>query len=169
MRGPWRFTIRLGAVLLPFVSMGLHAEAGDPPFPNNLFPRRAGIVPHQPFAPSNVALSPGLGSFYPNPVLWVAGTNSVGRGYAPIEGNSGQSLELYGPLSAFRATAMPVQTYSRGYDGRLMIIQGTSLGYPNRPGLSPNLNPAVGSRFPRWPNPHGPMWWQTGQNWVDQN
>ena len=85
--------------------------------------------------------SPTLGTFEPTPYLMVRGNGTTGGGYSPLDVYGDQSMTLYGPLSALRATSAPVTTYSRGYDGRIYAGPGTSFSTPNLPGLSPVIYP----------------------------
>jgi hypothetical protein len=110
-----------------------------------------------------------LGTFYPTPVMTVRGNFPTGGGYSPGDSFGDTSLDVYGPLSSLRATAAPVLTYSRGYDGRAVVQQGTSFSTPNLPGLSPVIYPtqATDTSGPRVLK--NPPWWPKATNWIDQN
>jgi hypothetical protein len=62
-----------------------------------------------------------LGSFYPTPYLMVRGNAPAGGGYSPLGTFGETSMTLYGPLSPYRMTTAPVLTYTRGYDGRIVV------------------------------------------------
>jgi hypothetical protein len=110
-----------------------------------------------------------LGTFYPTPYVTIRGNAPLGGGYTPGESYGEQTLALYGPLSAFRATTAPVLTYTRGYDGRTRLAESFSFSNPNLPSLSPVRYPTVGNYY------YGPRvvrempWGSNAINWIDQN
>lgn len=110
-----------------------------------------------------------LGTFYPTPYIIVRGNFPTGGGYAPLGFAGDTSMALYGPTSALRAIAAPVPVYSRGYDGRTFVTEGTAFSTPNMPVLSPVVYPTQRSRFYGFPDSTTPPWWKSGVNWVDQN
>jgi hypothetical protein len=111
-----------------------------------------------------------LGTFYPEPVLWVRGNGRAGGGYSPADAYGITSnLDVDGPLSPFRATAAPVMTYQRGYDGLLYPGLGTSFSNPNQPRLSPVVYPTRANVYPGFRRSPTPPWWQSSINWLDQN
>ena len=106
-----------------------------------------------------------LGSFRPVPFIYV-GTSPLISGFAGRE----NSLAVYGPLSAFRSYAAPVQTVVRGYDGVPQVVEGTAFSNPNFPVLSPVVYPTRASnysalRYQRTP----PQLDRATQHWIDQN
>ena len=109
-----------------------------------------------------------LGTFEPTPYITVRGNWPTGGGYSPLDMYGDQSMTLYGPLSPLRATAAPVTTYSRGYDGRINAVPAVSFSTPNLPGLSPVIYPTPRSNYygPRVSRTH--PWWSSGANWIDQ-
>lgn len=114
---------------------------------------------------------PTLGTFYPTPTMVVRGNYPTGGGYSPNSSYGDTSLDIYGPLSALRYTAAPVLTYARGYDGRPVVLEGTSFSTPNLPGNSPVVYPTQATYFfaPRTINNSTPPWWPKATNWIDQN
>lgn len=124
-------------------------------------------------APCAVCASPApdqLGTFQPTPYIMFGGNWPAGGGYPSLEYyGGGQSLGIYGPLSAFRAVAAPVMTYSRGYDGRVYATQATSFSTPNKPELSPVIYPTSASYFYAPRVNRTPPQWTSGINWIDQN
>ncbi len=132
-------------------------------------PRLQGLVP----APRPVCVnlvSAELGTFQPTPSVVVPGVGPSGGGYSSLDYyGAGQSLQIYGPLSAFRAVAAPVMTYSRGYDGRLYASPATSFSTPNMPALSPVIYPTSASYYYAPRVNRTPPQWTTGINWIDQN
>ena len=70
-------------------------------------PREQGFMP----ATQPVCVSPmtsTLGTFQPTPYIMVRGNWPAGGGYSSLEFyGGGQSMTIYGPLSAFRAVAAP--------------------------------------------------------------
>lgn len=152
----------LGAVLTP------RAEAGK------WFQRRQVVAAPAP-APAPTAYvaprpePPPLGTFAPTPYIMVRGNFPAGGGYSPIGLYGDTTLSLYGPLSALRATTAPVRTYTRGYDGRTFVTEGTATSYPNLPPLSPVIYPTKATNFWGFRESTTPPWWTSGTNWIDQN
>jgi hypothetical protein len=138
-----RTSIRLAAVLTLAGMAWLSAfsvEAGD-----RLFRKRSRVVVETATTirpEDRVAPSPMLGTFQPTPYI------TVGKGYSTL-GYYGRenSLAVYGPLSAFRATSAPVSTVVRGYDGAPVLLEGTSFSNPNQPALSPVVYPTRASNY----------------------
>src|SRR4051794_29356274 len=83
----------------------------------------------------------GLGSFTETPYLVVRGNGPTGGGYSPLNQYGDTAMDIYGPISSYRATSAPVLAYTRGYDGRAAIVEGTSFSYPFQPALSPVVYP----------------------------
>src|SRR5690242_12581705 len=113
--------VRLSLAMVGLLAWGAtRAEAGG------LFRRRErGVVATSAVvAPAPVpAAAPApfpttLGTFYPSPAMVVRGNFPTGGGYSPGNSYGDTSMDLYGPLSALRATSAPVLSYTRGYDGR---------------------------------------------------
>lgn len=119
--------------------------------------------------PANPAPAPGLGTFYPNPQAMLGANDPLGPGFSPLQNQVSHDLTIYGPLSAFRATSVPVTTYTRGYDGRVYPTRATSFAYPNFPELSPYTYPTQMTRQPGFPYSQTPPWWPSARNWIDQN
>lgn len=120
--------------------------------------------------PAGNAASPMLGTFYPTPYMSVRGNAPAGGGYSVMEYfGEGSNLSIYGPMSALRTVAAPVDVYERGYDGRVYANRGTGYSYPYMPPASPLIYPTQATYY--WgPRESGtPPWWNTGANWVDQN
>ena len=138
------------------------AEAGHP---HGRRPRA--LVPTA--YPGEVAVHPGLGTFYPTPVITVRGNAPAGGGYTAFGQYGEGTLALYGPLSPLRATAAPVVAYSRGYDGVARPTIGTSFSYPNLPELSPVVYPTRANVFGGFRESGTPPWWDAAHNWIDQN
>src|SRR3954453_10087211 len=123
----WKYRGRFLLVLtVVTVGSSVSAEAGDP------FRRRSRVL-----VPSGArigqATSPYAGTFYPTPYMTVRGNAPTGGGYSPLGIYGESTMALYGPLSSLRSTAAPLITYSRGYDGRTVILEGTSFSTPNLP------------------------------------
>lgn len=110
-----------------------------------------------------------LGTFVPTPYIMVRGNFPAGGGYSPIGLYGDTTLALYGPLSALRATTAPVVTYTRGYDGRVVPVEGTATSYPNLPELSPVIYPTKATNYWGFRESTTPPWWTSGTNWIDQN
>ena len=131
-------------------------------------PRVRRVVP----AAQPVCVSPvpsTLGTFQPTPYLMVRGNWPTGGGYSPLEFYGDQSMTLYGPLSALRAVAAPVMTYSRGYDGRVYASPAMSFSTPNLPGLTPVIYPTSANYYYAPRVNRTPPQWTSGINWIDQN
>jgi hypothetical protein len=130
-------------------------------------PRVQGLGP----AARPVCVSPvtsTLGTFEPTPYLMVRGNWPAGGGYSPLEVYGDQSMAVYGPLSPLRATAAPVMTYSRGYDGRVYASSATSFSTPNLPRLSPVIYPTPANYYYGPRVNRTPPQWTSGVNWIDQ-
>jgi hypothetical protein len=118
---------------------------------------------------SRVGLEPSamLGSFQETPYMTVGGNGEAG--FTPLSQYGGGTLSLYGPFSALRATAAPVVTYSRGYDGIVRPEVGTSFSYPFLPAASPVVYPTRSQVRGAFGYQRTPPWWDTGFGWVDMN
>lgn len=121
--------------------------------------------------PTDLAPSPMLGSFVPNPVMTVGGAGVVaGNGWTPLQQYGSGTLSLYGPLSSLRSTAAPVRTIQRGYNGIPRVSVGTAFSYPNLPPAGAvmyptRMNYSYGFRYEE-----SPPWWDgAGANWIDFN
>ena len=79
------------------------------------------------------------------------------------------TMALYGPFSSLRSTAAPLITYSRGYDGRTVIHEGTSFSTPNLPEATPVIYPTQATYYYGFRESGDPPWWSSGINWIDQN
>ena len=110
-----------------------------------------------------------LGSFYPTPYIMVRGNAPAGGGYSPLGIYGESTMALYGPFSPFRATSAPVRTYTRGYDGRTIVSQGTSFSSPNLPSLTPVVYPTQANNYYGFRQSNTPPWWANGSDWLDQN
>jgi hypothetical protein len=127
----------------------------------------ARVVPDQGrFAVNNYGR---LGSYYPTPYLMVRGNAPAGGGYSPLGTFGETTMSLYGPLSGFRMTTAPVLTYSRGYDGRTVVTQGTSFSAPNLPALTPVVYPTQATYAYGFRHSGSPPWWANAYTWIDQN
>ena len=147
-----------------------HAEAGK------WFQRRQPVAVAAPApapAPTGyvatTAEPPPLGTFYETPYIMVRNNYPTGGGYAPIGLYGDTAMSLYGPLSALRAVTAPVVTYTRGYDGRTVLTEGTATSYPNLPPLSPVIYPTQATDVYGFRQSTTPPWWNRGTNWIDQN
>ena len=156
--GGWKPACLIGVLVVGSVP----AEAGHP------FRRRPPWV-ETAAHPGEVAVAPGLGTFYPDPYIIVRGNAPAGGGYTPFGRAGDATLALYGPLSPLRATAAPVVTYTRGYDGVIHPTVGTSFSYPNLPELSPVVYPTRANVFGGFRESGTPPWWDAAHNWIDQN
>lgn len=148
---------------------GPRAEAGWP-----MRRRAPAAVPRAAAAPTPTSHEqpspyPMLGTFYPSPFIMVRGNAPAGGGYSPLGLYGDASMAVYGPLSPFRGYTAPVATYARGYDGRPVVLQGTSFSTPNRPDLTPVVYPTQGNAFYRIRGSGDPPWWGSGMDWIDQN
>jgi hypothetical protein len=112
---------------------------------------------------------PMLGTFYPTPTIFVRGNGPAGGGYSPLGTFGEQTMALYGPLSSLRATTAPVRTYASGYDGRPVILEGTSFSTPNLPGATPVVYPTRANYYFGFPESHDPPWWPSAMDWIDHN
>jgi hypothetical protein len=101
--------------------------------------------------------------------MTVRGNYPIGGGYSPADSFGNTSMDIYGPLSALRATTAPVLLYSRGYDGRPVIKEGNSFSTPNLPPLSPVVYPTQATDVNAPPHLKIPPWWPKATNWLDQN
>ena len=120
-----------------------------------------------------------LGSFAHNPQIMVGGNwpNRIAEdgpgvalgGYSPNGFYGDTTMVLYGPLAALRAVTAPVPVYSRGYDGRTVVTEGTATSYPNMPELSPVIYPTRATNFWGFRETTTPPWWTRGTNWIDKN
>ncbi len=121
--------------------------------------------PENRLAPSGM-----LGTFRSTPVISVKNSGVLGGGYSPV-GFYGEnnSMTLYGPFSALRATSAPVTTVVRGYNGQPTLVEGTSFSTPFRPEISPVRYPTRASNY-SFLRGAGPST-RTGSGimWVDQN
>lgn len=122
--------------------------------------------------PANAtARPPGgmLGSFYPDPMINIAGNGYLSGGYSPLDMYGPNTLSLDGPLSPFRAESAPVVTYERGYDGMTRARVSTSYSYPNRPDLAPLVYPTRANYYWGFGGSRTPPQWDRAVNWLDQN
>lgn len=93
----------------------------------------------------------------------------AGAGYSPMGIQGAGSLAEYGPISMLRQVSVPVTTYSRGYDGSIQPITGTTLVYPNMPNVNP-INGRAAISFPPSRTTYRPFRSGSGAlNWLDQN
>lgn len=153
-----------GLLLFLAFTTGVPAQECELPGSSARLPRprmvptvsRAGLEP-----------SPMLGSFQPTPYMTVGGNNI--SGFTPLSRYGGETLSLYGPFSALRATAVPVVTYSRGYDGVVRPDVSTSFSYPFLPAASPVVYPTRAQVRGAFGSQETPPWWDTGFGWVDMN
>jgi len=152
--------------LLAFMVLPVGVAAAQERFES---PRVQAVAP----AARAVCVSPvpaQLGTFQPTPFVVVPGYGPAGGGYSSLDYyGAGQSLQIYGPLSAFRAVAAPVMTYTRGYDGRVYAKPATSFSTPNMPELSPVIYPTSASYYYAPRVNRTPPQWTSGINWIDQN
>jgi hypothetical protein len=145
------------------------ATAGWP-----LFRRRERVVVETvmtaPRPQDRVAPTGMLGSFTPTPVVSVRDNGVVGGGYTPLGSYGfGNSMSVFGPLSAFRQTAAPVNTVVRGYDGVPTLVQGTGFSNPNQPGLSPFVYPTRASNYSALKFQGTPPQRDKALMWIDPN
>ena len=163
-----RQTTTLGGVLLGVLGM----LACDPPFLTRAVysgtERGLGSWSPRPSRRST-GRYPMLGTFYPTPTMFVRGNGLAGGGYSPLGIFGDQTMALYGPLSPLRATTAPVRTYASGYDGRPVIVEGTSFSTPNLPGVTPVVYPTRANYYYGFRESHDPPWWPRRSNWIDQN
>jgi hypothetical protein len=112
---------------------------------------------------------PTLGTFEPTPYIMVGGAAPVSGGYSPLGTYGDTTLSINGPVSPFRSVSAPVVTYSRGYDGILRPVQGTTTTTPNLPRLSPFAYPTRRNNYYA-PRSSPPMSQYTSAvNWLDLN
>jgi hypothetical protein len=157
--------VRAGVRVLALVSVlygSFATEAGDwfgrrRPAPVTYYRRTSAISP----AP--------LGTFAPTPMVMVRSDSPTGSGFSPLGQSGDATMAIYGPLSPFRATAAPVLTYTRGYDGTIVAVPGSSFSTPNLPTLSSVVYPTQSTNYfgPRVLK--SPPWWASGAGWIDQN
>jgi len=162
--GPLRRFFLSRLYLLAFMVLPVRAAVAQDRFEP---PRVQGVGP----AARLVCVSPvtsTLGTFEPTPYLMVRGNWPAGGGFSPLELYGDQSMAVYGPLSPLRATAAPVMTYSRGYDGRVYASLATSFSTPNLPGLSPVIYPTPANYYYGPRVNRTPPQWTSGVNWIDQ-
>jgi hypothetical protein len=162
--------VRGGAVIwlagLVWGAAAPRAEAGK------WFQRRQAPAAARPAPPPLVPAKleqPMLGTFYHNPHIMVGGKYPATYGYSPVGMYGDTTLVLYGPLSALRAVTAPVAMYTRGYDGRTVLMEGTATSYPNQPALSPVMYPTQATNAFGFRQSTTPPWWNYGGNWLDQN
>jgi hypothetical protein len=116
------------------------------------------------------AVPPGpLGTFAPTPMLIIRGDVPTGSGFSPLGQSGDTAMSIYGPMSPFRAMAAQVMTYSRGYDGQVVAIPGTSFSTPNQPALSSVVYPTQMTNYYGPRTLKSPPWWASGDGWIDQN
>ncbi len=163
MVSEWKYRGRSLVVLIVLtVGSSVSVQAGTP------FRRRArGLVPSR--ATVGQSSSPYAGTFYPTPYMSVRGDAPTGGGYSPLGIYGDATMALYGPLSSLRSTAAPLITYSRGYDGRTVIREGTSFSTPNLPRATPVIYPTRATYYYGFRESGDPPWWSSGMNWIDQN
>jgi hypothetical protein len=111
-----------------------------------------------------VAPSPMLGSFRPSSYVLVGSNPQIAGGYGREN-----SLAVYGPMSAFRSVAAPVQTVVRGYDGVPVVVEGTAFSTPNLPVLSPVVYPSRASNYSALRFQTTPPQLDRGGMWIDHN
>ncbi len=168
-----RLILLVGAVGVSFslFAGGKVARAGGPwvrrPAPVLVAPRAYRPTTY-PTLPGNAPTSM-LGSFYPGPYMTVRGNAPAGGGYSPMGLYGDVSMSEYGPLSALRAYAAPVRSYSRGYDGRVYQTEATAFSYPYLPTISPVIYPTQATNVYGIGRSGTPPWWKDGSNWIDQN
>jgi len=150
------------ALIVVTVGISVSAEAGGP------FRRRSrAIIPSG--ASVGPSSSPYAGTFYPTPYMTVRGDAPTGGGYSPLGIYGESTMALYGPLSSLRSTSAPLITYSRGYDGRAVIQEGTSFSTPNLPSATNVIYPTQATYYYGFRESGTPPWWPSGTNWIDQN
>jgi hypothetical protein len=110
-----------------------------------------------------------LGTFEPTPYLMVGGSHPTGSGYTPMNTYGDQTLSLYGPLSPLRMSTAPILSYTRGYDGRVHLVETNSFSYPNLPEISPVVYPTEANYFYGPRVNRTPRWGSSAINWIDQN
>ena len=116
------------------------------------------------------AVPPGpLGTFVPTPYAIVRANAPTGGGFAPLGVYGDQTMVIYGPLSPWRSTAAPVLTYTRGYDGGMIPVEGTAFSNPNLPTIAPIVYPTQRTNFFGPRELRSPPWWADAGTWIDQN
>ncbi len=135
---------------------------------------RTTVAPAQAPAPARpdnrVAPSPMLGSFMPGNYITVRSNGFQGGGYSPIGFYGGNnSMDVYGPISALRATSAPVNTVVRGYNGAPVVVEGTSFSTPFLPEASPVRYPTRASNYSAIRDAASAPRSGSGLLWVDQN
>ncbi len=145
------------------------AMAGGP-----LFRRRGPVVVETvsiaPRPRDQVAPTGMLGTFAPTPIVTVRGNGVVGGGYSSLDMYGfGNSLNVFGPLSAFRQISAPVNTVVRGYDGVPTVVQGTGFSNPLQPRLSPIVYPTRASNYSALPYQRTNPQTDKALMWIDQN
>lgn len=132
--------------------------------------RRARVAtPTVAVQPTRDPVYPGLGTFYPTPMLAAGGNAPAGYGYSPLGIYGESSTTLYGPISALRANPAPLTVYSRGYDGRAIPVEATSFSYPNYPPASRVVYPTRANVYTGFRAISSPPWQASAINWIDQN
>ena len=99
----------------------------------------------------------------------VGGSHPTGSGYSPMNTYGDQTLSLYGPLSPLRVSTAPVLSYTRGYDGRVHLVETNSFSYPNLPDISPVVYPTEAIITMGRGCTRTPRWGSSAINWIDQN
>jgi hypothetical protein len=127
------------------------------------------VVPTARFAEPGSDVYPMLGTFFPTPTITLRGNYPTAGGYAPLGEFGDTTMALYGPLSSLRATSAPVLTYARGYDGRPVVLEGTSFSTPNLPSITPVVYPTQATYYYGFRQSGNPPWWTNAINWIDQN
>jgi hypothetical protein len=112
---------------------------------------------------------PSLGTFEPTPYIMVGGAAPVSGGYSPMGTYGDTTLSLNGPVSPLRSVAAPVVTYSRGYDGVIRQVQGTTTSTPNLPRLSPYAYPTRRNNYYAPRTGRSMSQYTSAVNWLDQN
>lgn len=110
-----------------------------------------------------------LGTFYPDTMANIMGSDPVRGGYAPLGMYGPTTMALYGPMSTYRVKTAPLVTYQRGYDGLVRPQLGVSMSYPNFPIASPVLYPTRANYFSHFPESGVPPTWRNSAYWLDQN
>ena len=159
-----RYARPLSAIGLIFVGLSVSSVAGG------RTPRRVHVETRSVVVqPVRDSVYPGLGTFYPTPMLSSGGNAPAGYGYSPLGIYGETSTTLYGPLSAFRSNSAPLTVYSRGYDGRALPVEATSFSYPNYPPASRVVYPTRANVYTGFRAISSPPWQASAINWIDQN
>ena len=115
------------------------------------------------------APTPMLGTFYSTPYLNVRGDSPTGGGYSPLGQYGTSNLVIYGPLSVYRSIAAPVEVYTRGYDGSVVLTEATAFSTPNLPNASRVIYPTPATNADH-PRPYRLRTnWPSAITWIDQN